>query len=328
MEHLDWEGHAYLVHPPMSAILLMPLVFFWGMATNQTAVCVVLGAIEVALAWRLLGILGLKAGPRVWLTFFFGVGTTLWYEAIVGNSWDFVLVVSVLMTLLALNETFGAGRPWLVGLLTGMAALSRNDLALIFPVYALILLSRGKRLPDLVWMLPGWILAAAVFVGLNELRYGTIMDITLWEYYLTDPAHSPDYGPFSIHWLPSNLYTLFFISPSFDARFPYIHPTMMGQALPLTSPAFVLALRPSFKRPIALLMGLAVAVASLPSLTVWASGYAQFGTRYYLQVYPLLLVLMALGMKHRVDQLSKILIVVSIFLVTFGLWQIRGLGIG
>ncbi len=328
MEHIIWKGHEYLVHPPLAAILLMPAVSIWGMATNQTAISVELGALEVALAWRLLGLLDVKRTPRIWLTFFYGAGTTLWYEATIGNSWDFVLVVSVLATLLCLNELFGQARPWLLGFLTGAAALARNDLALAMPLYALLLLCRGRELAELRWMIPGWALAAAIYVGLNEARYGTVYDPTLWIYYLTDVVHSRDHGPFSIHYLPTNLYTLLFIAPSRNGRFPYIHPTFMGQALPLTSPAFVLALRPSFRRPIPILLALAAVVSSLPSLTCYASGYAQFGTRYYLQVYPFLFVLMALGMKYRIDQLSKILIVVSVFLVSFGYWQIRGLGIG
>ncbi len=328
MEHITWKGHRYLVHPPLAAILLMPAVLIWGTATNQTAVSVALGALEVALAWRLLGLLDVKRTPRIWLTFFYGAGTTLWYEATIGNSWNFVLVVSVLATLVCLNELFGQARPWLLGFLTGAAALARNDLALAMPVYALLLLCRGRRLADLRWLIPGWALAAAIYVGLNLARYGNVYDSTLWIYYLTDPVHSREHGPFSPHYLPANLYTLFFLAPSLNDRFPYIHPTLMGQALPLTSPAFVLALRPSFRRPIPLLLALATVVVSIPSLTVYASGYAQFGTRYYLQVYPFLLVMMALGMRNRVDQLSKILIVVSVFLVSFGFWQIRGLGIG
>jgi hypothetical protein len=327
MEHLNWNGRTYLVHPPLSAILLMPAVFFWGLSTNQTIACVIIGALEVALAWRLLGLLGLKLSPRIWLTVFFGAGTTFWYEATIGNSWNFVLVVGALMALLTLNAVFGAGRPWLVGLLSGMAALARNDLGPIIPLYGLILLYRGRRLSELLWMLPGLILAAAIYIGLNELRYGTVLDITLWKYYLTDPIRS-QYGPLSIHYLPANLYTLFFLGPTLDGRFPYIHPTFMGQALPLTSPAFVLALRPSFRRPIPLLLALITALASVPSLCWYASGFSQFGTRYYIQVFPFLLALMALGMKQRVDQMSKVLIVVSILLVSFGIWQIRGLGIG
>ncbi len=328
MEHITWQGHDYLVHPPLSAIVLMPAVLIWGMGTNQTAVSVALGALEVALAWRLLGLLGLSTAPRIWLTIFFGIGTTLWWEATIGNSWDFVLVVSVLATLLTLNELFGQGRPWLMGILTGATALARNDLALAIPFYALILLYKGRRFGELLWMIPGLAVAAGIYIGMAEARYGTIFDRTLWIYYLTDPIHSHEHGPFSYYYIPANLYTLFFIAPSFDMHFPYIHPTMMGQSLPLTTPAFVLALRPSFKRPIPILIALAAAMTSIPSLTVWASGYAQFGTRYYLQIYPLLLVLMALGMKRRVDQMSKILIVASIALVVFGVWQIRGLGFG
>ena len=328
MEHVTWQGRIYLLHPPLAAILLMPVALIWGMETNQTAVSVALGALEVALAWRLLGLLGVKRTPRTWLTFFFAAGTTLWYEATVGNSWDFVLVVSVLATLLCLNELFGQARPGLLGFLTGAAALARNDLALAMPLYALLLLCRGRKPADLIWMIPGWTLAAAIYVGLNEARYGTVYDPTLWTYYLTDQVYSQEHGPFSIYYLPANLYTLLFLAPSLDGRFPYIHPSFMGQALPLTSPAFVLALRPSFRRPIPILLALAAAVSSLPSLTCYASGYAQFGTRYYLQVYPFLFVLMALGMKSRIDQLAKILILVSIFLVGFGLWQIRALGIG
>jgi len=328
MEHITWQGHDYVVHPPLSGIVLMPAVAIWGMATNQTAICVALGAVEVALAWRLLGLLGLKTAPRIWLTIFFGAGTTLWYEATIGNSWDFVLVVSVLPTLLALNELFGKGRPWLLGILTGAAFLARNDLALAVPCYALILLYRGRRFSEVLWMIPGLAAAAGFYVLLAEARYGTIFDRTLWIYYLTDPIHSHEHGPLSYFYIPSNLYVLFFIAPSMDSRFPFIHPTLMGQALTLTSPAFVLALRPSFRRPIPMLIALATALASIPSLMWYAGGFAQFGTRYYLQIYPFLLVLMALGMKRRADQISKILIVASVALVSFGYWQIRGLGIG
>ena len=118
--------------------------------------------------------------PRIWLTVFFGIGTTLWFEATVGNSWDFVLVVSVLMTLLALNELFGQGRAWLLGLLTAFAALARYDLALTFPFYALTLFVLKKKPRELIWMLPGWILAGLVFIVLNESRFGSFFDLTMW----------------------------------------------------------------------------------------------------------------------------------------------------
>ena len=329
MEHLTFHGRTLLVHPPLAALLLIPLVAVWGLAVNQTAVSVFVGAVEIALAWRLLGLLRVKLSPRIWLTLFFGLGTTLWFEATVGNSWDFVLVCSVLMTLLALNELFGSARPWLMGVLTGAAALARNDQFLTWPIYAAILFLRGRPLRELWKLLPGWGLTLVVYGWFNYMRYGTLVDLTFRLYYPHDPAHlSATHGPFSIHYLPNNLYTLLFMGPTFNGRFPWIRPTSMGQGLPLTSPAFVLALRPSFKQKIMPLLLLAALAGSLPSLTVYASGYVQFGARYYIQVYPFLLVMMAMGMRRRADQLSKILIVTSIVLVAFGLWQVRALGFG
>lgn len=329
MEHLTFHGRTLLVHPPLAAFLLAPLVALWGLAVNQTAVSVVVGAVEIALAWRLLGLLQVRLSPRLWLTLFFGLGTTLWFEATVGNSWDFVLVCSVLMTMLALNELFGSARPWLMGALTGAAALARNDQFLVWPIYAAILYLRGRPLRELWKLLPGWGLALAVYGWFNYMRYGTVVDLTFSLYYPHDPAHlSATHGPFSVHYLPNNLYTLLFIGPTFSGRFPWIRPTAMGQSLPLTSPAFVLALRPSFKQRIMPLLLLAALAGSLPSLTVYASGYVQFGARYYIQAYPFLLAMMAMGMKRRADQLSKILIVTSIALVAFGLWQVRTLGFG
>jgi hypothetical protein len=139
-EHVQFGGHNYLLHPPGAAILLLPFVAIWGLGTNQTAVSVLLCAIEAALAWRLLGVFGLKDSARLWLTAFFSFGTVLFYEGTLGYSWGFVSISSVLPTLLALSEVFGKRRPLLVGLWAGLAALCRYDLVLVWPIYATILL--------------------------------------------------------------------------------------------------------------------------------------------------------------------------------------------
>ena len=334
-------GHTFLVHPPLAAIVMMPVVAAHGRVVDgadvyQPSVSAVLGAIEVALAWRLLLLLGLSTSARIWLTAFFGVGTTLWYEATLGASWDFVLVVSLLPTLLALNETFGRTRPWLVGLLAALAALGRNDLVMAWPVYAALLLVRGRRFRDLIWMAPGLATAGLVYGVFNYTRYGTYYDPSLWLWYRCCDGggareHPQSPGPFSIHNLPTNLYTLLFLGWGFDStRFPYIRPQGAGQALLLTSPAFILTLRASLKRWETVLMWLAAALTMGASLTVYASGFVQFGTRYYVQVFPFLLVLIALGLggRQRVDQLTRILIIASIFIVAFGVAQIHTIGFG
>ncbi len=333
-------GHTFLVHPPLAAIVMMPIVALHGRVVDgadvyQPSVCAVLGAIEVALAWRLLLLLGLSTSARIWLTAFFGIGTTLWYEATLGASWDFVLVVSLLPTLLALNEVFGKARPWLVGIFASLAALGRNDLVLAWPIYGALLLVRGRRLRELFWMGPGLLMAGAVYGVFNYTRYGTFYDQSLWLWYRCCDGggareHPGSPGPFSIHNLPINLYTLLFLGWGISGTFPWIHPQGAGQALLLTSPAFILALRPSLKKPIPVLMWLATLLTMSASLTVYASGFVQFGTRYYIQVFPFLLVLLALsvGAGKRVDQLTKILILASILIVCFGLAQIHTMGFG
>ena len=330
IESVAWHGRRYLVHPPLAAVVLMPLVALTGMATDQVAVSVVIGALDVALAWRLLGRFDLAASARLWLTLFFGVGTILWYEATEGTSWTLPLVLSVAPTLCALDELFGEARPWLVGVMAGLAALARYDLAAVWPVYALALLNRGRRWRELGWMLPGLGFAAVAYAAYSEARFGTALDPGIWLWYQADSfgrrSHPGLPSPFALHNLPSNLYTLLFMSPAFDGVFPYIHPRGTGQALILTSPAFLLALRPALSRPMTLLMWLAAALSMGGVLLYYANGFQQFGTRFYVQAFPFLLVLMALGNRRRADQLTRLLIAASMVLVAYGVWHIRLFG--
>jgi hypothetical protein len=338
MEQVRYHGYRFLVHPPLSGIVMMPVVAAFrgvdGSDQYQVSACAVMGAIEVALAWRLLLLLGMSTSAALWLTAFFGIGTTLWYEATIGASWDFVLVASVLPTLLALNEVFGKARPWLVGVLAALAALGRNDLVMVWPIYGLLLLTRGRRLRDLFWMGPGFAMAGVIYGIFNYSRYGTFFDQSLWLWYQYDGAGAKSHpgipGPLSIHFVPANLYTVLFLGWGLGDTFPWIHPQGAGQAMMLTSPAFVLALRPSLKRALVVLLWLATLLAMGPGLFWYASGFVQFGTRYYVQVFPFLLALIALGVGQgrRPDQLTRILILASILIVSYGIWHIRTIGFG
>ena len=69
------------------------------------------------------------------------------------------------------------------------------------------------------------------------------------------------------------------------------------------------------------MLGTAILV-SIPSLLCYANGFEQFGTRHYLQVFPFLLVLMAMGMR-RPDRLTRTLIIASIMFISFGVVYVR-----
>jgi hypothetical protein len=321
IEYYQVGIYKYALQPPLPAIFLIPLAAIWGIDAPQTAFSVILGAFDVALAWRLLGKFRLNVNARVWLTVFFGAGTVFWYQAIQGRTWDIPFVVAVLFTLAALIETFGNARPLWLGIFGGLAALSRYELVLIGPVYAALAYTRGRRIGELLWMAPGFVAAGVAFAVFDEIRYGSLFDTGIL-------AFGPKVPRLGLQYLPGNLYTIFFIAPQMDTRFPYLHPNGMGQALTFTSPAFVLALRAHCRRSDTLLMWLATILGSGAALLWYANGYSQFGTRLYLQIFPFLLTLMALGTHRRADQLTKILIGTSIALVTFGIWHIHMWGFG
>jgi hypothetical protein len=303
----------------------------------------------------------MKLSTRIWLTTFFAFGTIMWYETINGGSWQVSMLVAVLMTLLALNEVFGNARPWLVGLFAAGAFLSRYDLLLTWPFYFLLVVYRR---PTVRWTsaLPicyGFALAAIIYIAFNEARWGTLTDQGLWRY---DPANGnlPLTTPptlFAWRYFPGNFFTLFYMAPRLDATFPYIHPLPGGQSILTTSPAFLLALRakfwrkkdvicdqcsPVFRRGVRGRMrgvlaqlprasGDVIAVAAmailsaLPVLLYVGNGMTQFGTRHFVEVFPFLTVLMAMG--GELDQMGKVLIVTSVALIALGILSIRWYGL-
>ena len=280
---------------------------------------------DVALAWRLLGRFRLTLNARKWLTVFFGAGTIIWHETVDGSSWAVSMTVAVMMTLLALDETFDQGRPAVVGLYAGIAALARYDLAFVWPAYlALLLFWRRRTIPELFLFLPGCALMIVGYMAFNFARYHSIFDLGVASYLYT----TPDAGKplFALRYFPNNFFTLFFMAPRIDTNLPYIYPTFGGQSILTTSPAFLLAFKASWRRLDAALIAAAALLAATPVLFYVGNGASQFGTRHFVHVFPFVLVLMAMG-NRRMDQMSRVLITASVCLIAWGIWCIRFYGL-
>jgi hypothetical protein len=108
--HGEQTGFALLPFPPLPAIVLMPFVAAWGLATDERAVSVALGAIDVGLAWWALGRLRVSRSIRLAVTLFFALGTVFWYAAQLGTTWFFAHVVAVGALLLAVGVALGGDR--------------------------------------------------------------------------------------------------------------------------------------------------------------------------------------------------------------------------
>src|SRR5580704_1638572 len=325
IEHAQMGPYSYQLHPPLPAILLIPFAAIWGLNTNQSYFSIVVGALDVALAWRLLGRFRLTLNARKWLMVFFGAGTIIWHETVDGSSWAVSMTVAVMMTLLALDETFDQGRPAVVGLYAGIAALARYDLALVWPAYlALLLFWRRRTIPELFWFIPGSAIMIVGYIAFNFARYHSIFDLGVASYLYTTPEAGKPL--FALRYFSNNFFTLFFMAPRIDTKFPYIYPTFGGQSILTTSPAFLLAFKASWRRLEVALVAAAALFAATPVLLYVGNGASQFGTRHFVHVFPFVLVLMALG-NRRMDQMSRVLITVSICLVAWGVWCIRFYGL-
>ena len=99
---------ALLPFPPLPAILLVPFVAIWGLATDIRAVSVLFGAADVGLAWWALGRLAISGRVRLATTIFFAFGTVIWYAAQLGTTWFFAHVIAVGLILLAVGVALGA----------------------------------------------------------------------------------------------------------------------------------------------------------------------------------------------------------------------------
>ncbi|HEV8545584.1 MAG TPA: hypothetical protein VGQ64_04790, partial [Candidatus Limnocylindrales bacterium] len=155
--------------PPLPAILLLPFVAAWGHDADGQFIFAVVGAIDVGVAWWMLGRLPIRRWVRLATTVFLSFGTVLWYAAELGTTWYQAHVLAVGLALLSVGVALGAdpdaardeaelddppeGQPgglaairrhgldrrqFLAGLLFGLACTSRLTIVFAAPFYLLV----------------------------------------------------------------------------------------------------------------------------------------------------------------------------------------------
>ncbi len=96
--------------PPLPAIVLMPFVALRGLNADGQLVFAILGALDVGLAFWVLGRLPIRLWVRIVATVFFGFGTVLWYAAQIGTTWYQAHVLAVGLALAAIGVALGGDR--------------------------------------------------------------------------------------------------------------------------------------------------------------------------------------------------------------------------
>jgi hypothetical protein len=196
--HGEPTGYALLPFPPLPAVVLMPFVAVWGLATDAQLVAATVGALDVAIAFWVLGRLPIGRRVRIATTLFLGLGTVLWYAAELGTTWYLAHVVAIGLTLLAIGVALSvdpvaaAGDPdpepapprrrieldrgqVLAGLLFGLACTARLTMVFGMPFF-LFVGGGGDRLRRGTSALVGMAIPIALLLAYTYVSTGHLMN--------------------------------------------------------------------------------------------------------------------------------------------------------
>lgn len=310
LELARYEDGAYVINPPAPAVLLIPFVALWGFDTEEVIISMAVGAAAVGLFWVSSRQLGWDIRLSAALAVLLALGTNFWWAAADGSMWMFAHVSAVFFMMAALAEATGAKRPWLVGLLVGAAGLSRLPTFLTFPFFAYLLVHGDDRsLSQLVrdravLFHLGVFFAALGLMGALDLlynyeRYGTFRDEGYYHpHYRTEPHFAQ--GMNDVSYISRHLELIFLRLPALDATPPFLKPSIVGQGVFFTTPAFLYIFITGLNR-LTIAAIFATLFTLVPIVTYGTTGISQFGYRYGIDVYPMLLVLTAAGMGYRMN---------------------------
>jgi hypothetical protein len=106
----DGVPRGLLPFPPLPAVVLLPFVALWGLATDDQVIFTILAAIDVAICWWMLGQLAVRPAVRALGTVFLAFGTVFWFTAQVTTTWYQAHIVAIGLTMLAIGIAVGADR--------------------------------------------------------------------------------------------------------------------------------------------------------------------------------------------------------------------------
>ena len=96
--------------PPLPALVLLPFVAVWHLFTNEQLLATIFAALDVGIAYWMLGYLPIRQEVRRLTALFLGLGTVLWYAAAIGSTWFWAHIVAVGCLLAAIGFALAADR--------------------------------------------------------------------------------------------------------------------------------------------------------------------------------------------------------------------------
>jgi hypothetical protein len=321
------DGRHYQAMSLLPTIPYLPLVPFHDLwPFSRWIVSATIGIVAGWLALPLARRYGPGGIADYWLASFGAFGTLLFTLTIEGDFYYLAHLEAMLLTFLALIEWKDRGRPWVMGLLIGLAALARPTLILVAVPFGVALLAEAKDRVKVALAFGIPLLAAVAVTGWWDwVRFGSVTETGYGIAWITAPLERlRAQGLFSIDHVPTNL--ALFVGGGYSVRdaFPWLVPSNQGQSVLLTMPALLIAVGATFRERLNQVLWAAAILTAIPVFLYYGGGGANtYGYRYALDFVPFLIALVAIALRDRFGNLERALIALSICFVSYGyFWQV------
>lgn len=326
----------YVVFGPFPALLLMPLVPIFGRGTPDILVLALTALFGTWAFHRLVGVVlpELDRTRHSCATLTFALGTAMHYGVPMGNVWLHAQITATVLQVAALLAA-ASGRAWTTGVLLGLTVLTRSTTTLALPFAAWLLWTKRERdgdgaapqralLPTVLAVLLPVAAAAVLHAVYNKARFGSYGDAGYHDILMGGEFEAlvKQYGRFSLHFLPQNLYGWLLRLPTWQNGM--FHPDPHGMSVLVTTPYLLLAAWPRRWSRLEVFALASFAAISLPSLLYYNDGWVHFGQRFALDGIALALVAASYGAAKAPKWLVVALTVWGVLVGAWGLQWFAG----
>ncbi len=337
-----YQGAVYLPWGPLPAVVLMPLVWLFGIGISDKVYTAFFGSFNVVLVFLLLLMVNrvLKKPARLiyitLLTLFFAFGTVHFSMSVIGRVWFTSQIISLSVFLLSLLFLVGFLKQkniaWFIvsiGLLL-LSFMGRLWQMMLLPIYIAVLLANKPSRREMltaafVFLVIGMVLSR-MYMLYNLRRFGSVFETGYTYQQEADQFLTVrnTYGRFHPVYLVKNVWYELINPIAFSPSFPFIKPDPMGNGLFVISPLFILLgllskVWKKEKKLILFCVSSAILYSIQPMLYL-GTGYYQFGPRYLLEIMPFLLILLLLIVPRVSKKIIIPLWLFSITICSLGAW--------
>lgn len=311
-----------VVYPPAPAIIAIPFVLIFGQNFQQQTIAQLMGAIA-AFVWGLIAYQkSNKRAVSLWVFMLSAFGNIVWFMSSNGSVWYLGQVSAYLFLSLTIYESLNKKRLPLLIFYFSFAILSRLQVVLGAPLIIFLNWDRFRDLKKLFSFGMGLTVFGAAYAVYNYLRFGSFIQTgySLIPGVLNEPWFSK--GLFNISYIPNHLRVMFASYPIFSKTFPFAKPSWGGLSIWATSPVFIYSLFTNLKRKENYLSWLSIFLIAVVVFSHGSTGFAQFGYRFAVDFYPLILLLIVNSLEDKnLKWHHWLLLSISIFVNAWGtLW--------